>query len=193
MKAWAIKKPVIQGCLGIAVALLLLHNFLLTVSLIPANPLSIRYAHQAVNYINRLSPQGWFFFTPVPTKSHMVVFRDAALGPGAPWQNPFLDAIQKHRRNPFGFSEKVAYIHMSLSRDLAIFFEMMLDAQEVDKEKALKNDPIYRQLISFLHFYGGKDMLVEWQFVEYVVPRFSERAVHDALIENILMKGFVQL
>lgn len=176
--------------LTLAIIAILVHNFLLTVSLIPANPLSIRYAHKALDYTDHLSPQGWFFFTPVPTKSHMVVFRKQG---DTEWQNPFLKAITNHRRNPLGFDEKIAYIHMDFVKDLAIFYEKFLESGEGVAEEQLLKDLVGKQLNNFLRYYSSSNDSIEWIFLEYEVPPFSERAYNTQLNENVLMRGLVTL
>lgn len=170
---------------GLVLLLLLLvgHNVLMAISLIPANPLSIRYANEALDYTNKISPQGWFFFTPVPTRSYTVEVRFGENeGVFGAWSDPFLETIHQHRKNPFGLAEKESYIHMDFAKAVA-------DAVLADRKDNLALWPplTKARLHNFLAFHAGGHKLAQWRVKEWLVPPFSQRHERKLLQEKELL------
>ena len=124
--------------------LLIIHNFLITTASIPKNPLSVRYAQGAVNYINNFSTQGWFFFTPVPTDSYYLSLRYYSENKEDIIITPIKKIIKEHFKYPLSSFEKRmhVYIHTSLSL-----------AKLVQKNQDIFVNKEYRELLEFVKFH----------------------------------------
>jgi hypothetical protein len=168
------------------------HNILIAVALIPANPISIRYANESLIYSNYVAPQGWFFFTPVPTKSHVIMVRYGnradSLGE---YQDPFFEDIKRHRSNPFNMAEKAVYIHMDFPKDLALALEKGRKEKPENAFFVFEEGPISERLNNFVRYFSNKAPFMQWKLVELDTIPFSQRSFNANLISKTLFESAV--